>query len=122
MRSNQGCVTTLFSDVEITRPSLAPISTGISSYLLYPLSPGAINSDKFDLRLRFQTSDMEQISLLVFIGQAGQHDSRSQHMALTFVKGYIMLTWNMGTGMYTYKFSGLASHFKGAIDLFFIIS
>ncbi|XP_028179352.1 protein eyes shut [Ostrinia furnacalis] len=85
-------------NVEITRPSLSPISTGISSYLMYPLSPSAINSDRFDLRLRFQTSDMDQIALLAFVGQAGRHDSRSQHLALTFVKGYIMLTWNMGTG------------------------
>ncbi|RVE53301.1 hypothetical protein evm_002134 [Chilo suppressalis] len=84
--------------VDITRPSLAPISTGISSYLMYPLSHAAMNSDRFDLRLRFQTSDMDQIALLAFIGQAGRHDSRSQHLALAFVKGYIMLTWNMGSG------------------------
>ncbi|XP_053623518.1 protein eyes shut [Plodia interpunctella] len=85
-------------NVEITRPSLAPISTSISSYLIYPLSPSALNSDRLDLRLRFQTADMEQIALLAFVGQAGRHDSRSQHLALTFVKGYIMLTWNMGSG------------------------
>ncbi|XP_060801993.1 protein eyes shut [Amyelois transitella] len=85
-------------NVEITRPSLAPISTGVSSYLIYPLSPMALNSDRLDIRLRFQTADMEQIALLVFVGQAGRHDSRSQHLALTFVKGYIMLTWNMGSG------------------------
>ncbi|CAH1645076.1 unnamed protein product [Spodoptera littoralis] len=85
-------------NVEITRPALAPISTGISSYIMYALSPAAMNSDRFDLRLRFQTSDMDQIALLAFIGQSGRHDSRSQHLALTFVKGYIMLTWNMGSG------------------------
>lgn len=89
----------MFPDVEITRPSLAPISTGISSYLMYPLSPSAINSDRFDLRLRFQLADMDQIALLAFVGQTGRHDSGSQHLALTFVKGYIMLTWNMGMGM-----------------------
>ncbi|XP_075992053.1 eyes shut [Anticarsia gemmatalis] len=85
-------------NVEITRPSLAPISTGISSYIMYSLSPAAMNSDRFDLRLRFQTTDMDQIALLAFVGQTGRHDSRSQHIALTFVKGYIMLTWNMGSG------------------------
>lgn len=92
--------TSFLSDVEITRPSLSPISTGISSYLLYPLSSAAINSDRFDLRLRFQTADMDQIALLAFVGQNGRHDTKSQHMALTFVKGYIMLTWNMGSGEY----------------------
>ncbi|KAJ8726204.1 hypothetical protein PYW07_000902 [Mythimna separata] len=85
-------------NVEITRPSLAPISTGISSYIMYALSPAAMNSDRFDLRLRFQTTDMDQIALLAFVGQSGRHNSRSQHLALTFVKGYIMLTWNMGSG------------------------
>ncbi|XP_026738289.1 protein eyes shut-like [Trichoplusia ni] len=85
-------------NVEITRPSLAPISTGVSSYIMYALSSAAMNSDRFDLRLRFQTTDMDQIALLAFIGQSGRHDSRSQHLALTFVKGYVMLTWNMGSG------------------------
>ncbi|XP_045769800.1 protein eyes shut [Maniola jurtina] len=85
-------------NVEITRPSLAPITTGKSSYVMYPLSSAAMNSDRFDLRLRFQTADMDQISLLAFVGQSGRHDPRSQHMALAFVKGYIMLTWNMGSG------------------------
>lgn len=85
-------------DVEITRPSLSPISSGISTYVTYPLASAAINSDRFDLRLRFQTADMDQIALLAYIGQNGRHDSRSQHIAVTFVKGYIMLTWNMGSG------------------------
>ncbi|XP_046961262.1 protein eyes shut-like [Vanessa cardui] len=85
-------------NVEITRPSLSPISTGISTYVVYPLSSAAINSDRFELRLRFQTADMDQIALLAYVGQSGRHDSKSQHIALTFVKGYIMLTWNMGSG------------------------
>ncbi|KAJ2944603.1 hypothetical protein O0L34_g3957 [Tuta absoluta] len=85
-------------NVDITRPSFSPIISGISSYLIFPLNPSAMNSDRFDLRLRFQTPDMDQIALLAFVGQSGRHDSRSPHLALTFVKGYIMLTWNMGSG------------------------
>lgn len=84
--------------MEITRPSLSPISPGRSSYVLYPMSQSAANSDRFEMRLRFQTSDMDQIALLAFVGQRGRHDARSQHLALTFVKGYVMLTWNMGAG------------------------
>lgn len=87
----------LFPDVDITRPSLAPISSEISSYIIYPLSQMG-SGDRFDLRLRFQTTDMDQIALLAFVGQSGRHDSHSQHLALTFVKGYVMLTWNMGGG------------------------
>ncbi|KAI8427603.1 hypothetical protein MSG28_002096 [Choristoneura fumiferana] len=84
-------------NVEITRPSLAPISSEISSYIIYPLSQMG-SGDRFDLRLRFQTTDMDQIALLAFVGQSGRHDSHSHHLALTFVKGYVMLTWNMGGG------------------------
>ncbi|CAG9567385.1 unnamed protein product [Danaus chrysippus] len=85
-------------NVEITRPSLSPISPGKSSYVIYQMPQSAANSDRFEMRLRFQTSDMDQIALLAFVGQRGRHDARSQHLALTFVKGYIMLTWNMGAG------------------------
>ncbi|KPI93957.1 Protein eyes shut [Papilio xuthus] len=85
-------------NVEITRPSLAPIAPGVSSYLVYPLSAAALSSERFELRLRFQTADMDQIALLAFVGQSGRHGPRSQHLALTFVKGYLMLTWNMGNG------------------------
>lgn len=58
----------------------------------------ALNSERFDVRLRFQTEDLDQIALLAFVGQNGRHDVRSQHLAITFVKGYIMLTWNLGSG------------------------
>ncbi|CAG4968549.1 unnamed protein product [Colias eurytheme] len=85
-------------NVEIARAALAPITIGKSAYIIYPLSSQAMNSDRFDLRLKFQTEDMDQIALLAFIGQNGRHDSKSQHLALTFVKRYIMLTWNMGGG------------------------
>ncbi|KOB77926.1 Crumbs, partial [Operophtera brumata] len=56
---------------------------GVSSYLLYPLSAGAVSSDRFDLRLRFQTADMEQIALLAFVGQNGRHDARRPRRIFT---------------------------------------
>ncbi|CAG9099918.1 unnamed protein product [Plutella xylostella] len=96
-------------NVEITRSSIAPLATGISSYLIFPMSPLSMNSERFDLRLRFQANDMDQISLLAFVGQHGHHDSRSQHLALTFVKGYLMLTWNMGNGQCTRPRCGFES-------------
>lgn len=51
-----------------------------------------------ELRFRFTPSMMDQISLLMFMGQKGHHDYYSDHMAVSFVKGYIMLTWNLGSG------------------------
>lgn len=41
---------------------------------------------------------MNQISILLFLGQEGQHDYYSDHLAVSFVKGFMMLTWNLGSG------------------------
>lgn len=41
---------------------------------------------------------MEQIALMVFIGQDGPHDTSSDHLAVSFIKGYVVLTWNLGSG------------------------
>lgn len=41
---------------------------------------------------------MEQISLMVFVGQDGSHGPGSDHLAVSFIKGYIVLTWNLGSG------------------------
>lgn len=41
---------------------------------------------------------MDQIALLLFIGQGRPHDSTSDHLAVSFIKGYVVLTWNLGSG------------------------
>lgn len=41
---------------------------------------------------------MDQISLLLFMGQKGHHDYYTDHVAVSFVKGYLMFTWNLGSG------------------------
>ncbi|KAI5632808.1 EGF-like domain-containing protein [Phthorimaea operculella] len=75
-------------NVDITRPSFSPIISGISSYLIFPLSPSAMNSDRFDLRLRFQTPDMDQIALLAFVGNAPSSDSKINLLPYIYIGGH----------------------------------
>ncbi|XP_018325866.1 protein eyes shut-like [Agrilus planipennis] len=51
-----------------------------------------------ELKFKFSPATMDQISILMFIGKSGMHDGTSDHMAVSFVKGFIMLTWNLGAG------------------------
>ncbi|RZC32093.1 eyes shut [Asbolus verrucosus] len=83
-------------DLKITEPYFSSTIRGLSSYVAYPI-PGGI-TETMELRFRFTPSMMDQISILMFLGQKGHHDYYSDHMAVSFVKGYIMLTWNLGSG------------------------
>ncbi|KAJ8920609.1 hypothetical protein NQ315_004748 [Exocentrus adspersus] len=84
------------NDLRITEPYFSSTVRGLSSYVAYPIPSGI--SRNMELKFRFVPTSMEQISLLLFIGQSGHHDFYSDHLAVSFVKGYIMLTWNMGSG------------------------
>lgn len=52
-----------------------------------------------ELKFKFIPSTVEQIALMVFVGQDGFHDSRADHLSVSFIKGYVVLTWNLGSGM-----------------------
>ncbi|XP_063218539.1 protein eyes shut [Bacillus rossius redtenbacheri] len=84
------------NDLEIGQPSFFSTVGGLSSYAAYPL-PGAIHKS-MELRFRFSPATTEQVALMVFVGQEGAHDSRSDHLAVSFIKGYVVLTWNLGSG------------------------
>ncbi|KAJ8974428.1 hypothetical protein NQ317_019280 [Molorchus minor] len=84
------------ADLKITEPYFSSTVRGLSSYVAYPIPDGV--SKKVELKFRFTPTTMEQISLLLFVGQSGHHDFYSDHLAVSFVKGYIMLTWNLGSG------------------------
>ncbi|KAJ8875997.1 hypothetical protein PR048_023905 [Dryococelus australis] len=86
----------LLTDLEIGQPSFFPTVGGLASYVAYPL-PAAIHRS-LELRFHFTPTTMEQIALMVFVGQEGAHDSRSDHLAVSFIKGYVVLTWNLGSG------------------------
>ncbi|XP_074032841.1 eyes shut isoform X2 [Leptinotarsa decemlineata] len=84
------------SDLKVREPYFSSTVQGLSSFVAYPFPDGI--SKNMELKFRIRPTTMEQISLLLFIGQAGHHDFYSDHIAVSFVKGYIMLTWNLGSG------------------------
>lgn len=51
-----------------------------------------------ELSFRIAPTTQSQISLLAFMGQTGFHDDKSDHFAVSFIQGYVMLTWNVGGG------------------------
>ncbi|XP_069677103.1 protein eyes shut isoform X2 [Periplaneta americana] len=83
-------------DLEIGQPSFSSSVGGLASYAAYPI-PGAIHNS-MELKFKFVPTTTEQIALMVFIGQDGFHDSRADHLSVSFIKGYVVLTWNLGSG------------------------
>lgn len=83
-------------ELKITEPYFSSTIRGLSSYVAYPFPD--ITSRSVEIRFRISPTTIDQISLLLFIGQSGYHSYYSDHLAVTFVKGYIMLTWNLGSG------------------------
>lgn len=45
------------------------------------------------------TQTTDQVALLLFVGQDHPHDATADHMAVSYIKGYIVLTWNLGSGI-----------------------
>lgn len=86
-------------DLEISEPSFSSTVNGYSSFAAYQLSKSVSHS--LEIKFHFIPSTVDQIALLMFIGQDGVHDTSSDHMAVSFIKGYIMLTWNLGSGKLT---------------------
>lgn len=68
----------------------------MSSYVSYPMTIPV--EYELELSFRIVPSTLNQIALLAFVGQTGYHDDKADHLAISFVKGYVMLTWNVGGG------------------------
>ena len=41
---------------------------------------------------------VDQVALLFFIGQNGLHELEADYIAVSYVKGHILLTWDLGAG------------------------
>jgi len=57
----------------------------------------------FDAQFHFSTEDRNQIALLFFLGQEGLHEFGANYLAVSYVKGHVLLTWDLGSGNYLYK-------------------
>lgn len=82
--------------MEVTSPSFSGSINGLSSYLAYTVPVPVEYTLEMSFKILPQT--MSQISLLAFLGQSSVHNDKSDHLAVSFIQGYIMLTWNLGNG------------------------
>lgn len=82
----------------ISEPMFSSSIHGLSSFAGYHLPKEMSNN--MELTFKIKPNTIDQISLLLFIGQHGFHDSTSDHMSVSYVKGYIVLTWNLGSGTF----------------------
>ncbi|KAK0086615.1 hypothetical protein PV325_002858 [Microctonus aethiopoides] len=81
----------------IVQPSFSVFIPGFSSYAAYGINTPI--KDNMELKMRILPHSVDQISLIAFMGQSGSSQDISDHFSLTYVKGYIMLTWDLGSGV-----------------------
>ncbi|XP_065164400.1 protein eyes shut [Atheta coriaria] len=84
------------NDLKISKAYYSSSVQGYASYTTHTI-PKASYKYMY-IKFKITPSNLNQISLLMFMGQEGQHDFHSSHMSVSFVKGFIMLTWNLGAG------------------------
>lgn len=59
--------------------------------------PAAIRNG-MELKFNILPHTIEQIALILYLGQSGTRAEITDHFSVTFVRGYIMLTWDLGSG------------------------
>ncbi len=71
---------------------------GYSSYMAHTLDPRSV-STQFDAQFHFSTAGHDdQVALMFFLGQEGVHEFGSDYVAVSYVKGHVLLTWDLGSG------------------------
>ncbi|XP_055547173.1 protein eyes shut [Wyeomyia smithii] len=83
-------------DLDILQPSFFGSIKGLSSFVAYPVSFPL--EDRFEFSFKIIPTTISQISLLAFLGQQDDHTDRSDHFSVSFIQGFILVTWNLGTG------------------------
>ncbi|XP_055597303.1 protein eyes shut [Uranotaenia lowii] len=83
-------------DLDILQPSFFGSIKGLSSYVAYPVSFPL--EDRFEFSFKIIPTTTSQISLLAFLGQLDDHNERSDHFSVSFIQGFILVTWNLGSG------------------------
>ncbi|XP_066593049.1 protein eyes shut-like isoform X2 [Prorops nasuta] len=84
-------------DFTVTRPSFSVILQGYSSYVAYGLSNSI--KDDMELKMKIIPRNLDQISLIAFLGRSSYTKELVDYLSITYVKGYIMLTWDLGSGV-----------------------
>ena len=83
--------------MDITQPSFTKSVGGYASYLAYPLDGSKVAKD-FEVRFHFSTDNFEQVALLFFLGQDSLHEFGTEYAAISYVKGHVLFTWDLGAG------------------------
>lgn len=83
--------------MNILQPSFTVFSPGVSSYMAYGLSNSV--KENMELTMNIIPHTLEQISLVAYLGQTGSKHEATDHFSITYVRGYIMLTWDLGSGV-----------------------
>ncbi|XP_018372289.1 PREDICTED: protein eyes shut [Trachymyrmex cornetzi] len=84
-------------DAILVRPAFSVLVPGFASYIAYGVSTSI--KDTMELKLRLIPRTFDQISLIAYFGQRSSRRDVSDHLSITFVRGYIMLTWDLGSGV-----------------------
>ncbi|KYM94270.1 Protein eyes shut [Cyphomyrmex costatus] len=84
-------------DAILVRPAFSVFVPGFASYIAYGVSTSI--KDTMELKLRLIPRTFDQISLIAYLGQRSSRRDVSDHLSITFVRGYIMLTWDLGSGV-----------------------
>ena len=65
--------------------------------MAYPIDPKDVVT-RLEAQFHFSSPSRDQVALLFFIGQEGLHEYGSDYVAISYVKGHILLTWDLGSG------------------------
>ena len=85
------------AEIIINQPAFTSSVGGYSSYLAYPIDPKDLVT-RLEAQFHFSSPSRDQVALLFFIGQEGLHEYGSDYVAISYVKGHILLTWDLGSG------------------------
>ena len=80
----------------MSQPSFTSWVAGYSSFLTYrtPDNVGLV----FEAKFHFTTDTVNQVALLLFMGQKGTMRQGSDYLAVSYIKGHVLLTWDLGAG------------------------
>ena len=83
-------------EISLLQPSFTSWVAGYSSFLTYntPQDVGIF----FEAKFHFTTDVVNQVALLVFMGQRGTVRQASDYLAVSYIKGHLLLTWDLGAG------------------------
>ncbi|XP_014295739.1 protein eyes shut [Microplitis demolitor] len=81
----------------IVDPSFSVFIPGFSSYIAYGIN--GLIQNYMEIKMRIMPHSVDQISLIAYIGQGAVSRDTTDHFSVTYVKGYIMLTWDLGSGV-----------------------